>query len=106
MMIDQKCVSIAFRRSALRPHAATWWRGLTPGEGLHCLSAFCPSATQLLEQDSTFASNMSPLPFGVLPFGHETLARHIEVARSFVSIAFRRSALRPRGRHGEEGGDL
>ena len=86
-------VSIAFRRSALRPRVARL-TGFTPrlrsplpfgvlpfghrrrgscyttsSPCLHCLSAFCPSATRsyILEAMEPL---MSPLPFGVLPFGH------------------------------------
>ena len=86
---------------------------------LHCLSAFCPSAPWRLYGSRRIYPPPSPLPFGVLPFGHICGGRpHVEhgarlhclsafcpsatsscrlrfSCNSHVSIAFRRSALRP-----------
>ena len=105
-------VSIAFRRSALRPHhmarklsdedqclhclsafcpsatsvAAPSVRSVGGG-GLHCLSAFCPSATGWLVIGVPL-SIMSPLPFGVLPFGHGDSSFSVEVPDELSPLPF------------------
>ena len=111
-------VSIAFRRSALRPPISVGWKRT---KRMIVSIAFRRSALRPQEKGraALHYSSLSPLPFGVLPFGHHprptsrTTARrssplpfgvlpfgHVQVlpggySRVGVSIAFRRSALRP-----------
>ena len=77
-------VSIAFRRSVPRPRADGWPTREQASSGLHCLSAFCPPATQFKTGMTHDTHRKSPLPFGVLSPGHNERGTEnwIAVARS------------------------
>ena len=86
-------VSIAFRRSALRLREPAG-NSINSGKRLHCLSAFCPPATVVGEEDASFDAAVVSIAFRRSALRLRRTNQDGAASTQLVSIAFRRSALR------------